>query len=356
MKHAIIVGIVISSLGALYVGSLYSVVIGSNTVPSVQGLASFPAVDVDNEMRGFAAFSGGFTLATAATSCIFNSLYPVIGNMTMNGGILNLSRKLVLGNTAVFANGGRINGNNYSLLLPNKISTFSFPAAVMTFVDIAVQMNSDVALQALMTFTGVSVIDGQGYTLDCSSGSLAVGNGSSLALRNLTLTGLSAGKMYCTDSLGTFSFDNVTCVLSNNYTFTQGKLDILGDLMCTGPYVFCYQSTRTSTIYSQASLAFDAGMTFSYNASVSGSLLAMADATASLALYETTLYSTVPGLNLTKGQLVVEGSCPVMSTASSSGNGIKLGDGSSASNNLTISILEESGLNLLSGFMVYQNV
>ena len=82
----------------------------------------------------------------------------------------------------------------------------------------------------------------------------------------------------------------------------------------------------------------------------------MSDATSLLHLYETTVYSGIPGLALTKGQLFVRGECPIMSAATSSGDGIILGDGVSANNNVALTILEESGLNVRSGFVVYQNV
>ena len=47
---------------SMWVAPAYGVVIGSNTVVSKQSLATFPAADVDNEMRGFASFAGGFTM------------------------------------------------------------------------------------------------------------------------------------------------------------------------------------------------------------------------------------------------------------------------------------------------------
>jgi len=85
-------------------------------------------------------------------------------------------------------------------------------------------------------------------------------------------------------------------------------------------------------------------------------LLSMIDNTSYLHLYETTLFATNIGLKLTKGVLVIDGQCPVISSGINAAQGISIGDGLSVANNLTTMVLAESGLAVQSGFVVYNNV
>jgi hypothetical protein len=54
--------------------------------------------------------------------------------------------------------------------------------------------------------------------------------------------------------------------------------------------------------------------------------------------------------------LVVDGQCPVQSAATTLAQGISIGNGVSAANNMIMMVLAESGLNVQSGFVVYNNV
>ena len=336
--------------------SSLAVIIGSNTAPLRQALASFPAIDSDNEMRGFAAFESGFTLEDNTTTCLFNSFFPISGNITFNNGTLNLNLNLALASAAQFINGGTINGNQFSVTLPDKISVFDL-GGPMTFNGVELILHSDVISNVVTTFQGECIVQGNGYSIDCSSGDLAVGNGASVLFKDVMLTGISDGAVYCTDSLGTFSFQNVTWIQDSNYSFTQGTIEVLGQLNMMGDAVFAYQSSKQSSIKSNATWFFDSGMTFSYDPSTASSnLIAFTDRTSILHLYETTLFATDVGLQLTKGKLIVEGTCPVISEASVEANGILFGDGASAANNLYLDIREESGLRADSGFSVHKNV
>ena len=142
-----------------------------------------------------------------------------------------------------------------------------------------------------------------------------------------------------------------------DYTFTQGHFDIVGDTTITGTNSFIYQSGQISAIDSHTKLFFDTGMRLKYDPPTTDrDLLAMADKSSVLHLYETTLQSTSTGLQLTKGTLIVEGTCPVVSEASVEFEGIMFGDGVSSNNDLNVKVLSESGLHPTSGFTVYKNV
>jgi len=351
MKYAVIV------FTFLTVGTMRAVVFGSNTAVSRQALASFPANDATNEMRGFAAFENGFTLASSAASVFFNSFFPIYSAMTFNNGTLRLGRNLTLGSTATFVNGGVIAGNNYSLSMPDKISAFTIGSSVL-LGNITLILNSNVTLSSQMTFTGISIIEGRGHTIDLgTTGKMAVDNGGALLMNNLTLKNLSAGQLFCNDGIGTFSLNNVDIILDGNYGFTQGRFDVLGDVEITGgAYTFAYQSNNVSTIKSGATLFFDADMTFSYDVSVSGTLLAMDDTSAVLHFYETNIFSNVPGLTLIKGTVAIDGECIMTSNATSQAQGITFGDGVTSANNINLKLLPESGLTLNSGYLVNKNV
>lgn len=332
---------------------IFSITVGSNTVVSVQGLTAFPAGA--NTMLGFAAFPSGITLAGATTLVIFDDYFPLGGPVTLNGGALSLNKNLTMFSNITLPNGGTIAMNNLSATLPNKTSSFSIPSS-MFFSNGDILINSNVSLSGTLTFTGNVTVFGNGYTIDCTSGALACGtNNSSVLFQNVILKNASGNRLYCIDSTGTFSFNNATIILDASYTFTQGTLDVFNTLKITGTQVFSYKSTKTCTIHSNSTLYFDSGMTFSYDTN-SNALLLFSDSSAILSLYETTLFANSSGLKLTKGTFYVNGLCPLISSAANAGQGIAVGDGASAANNVTLSILAESGFNIQSGFFVYNNV
>lgn len=236
------------------------------------------------------------------------------------------------------------------------LATSAESGNLFTINNLKMVFNSDVTLKKVMKAKGTCFIDGRGHILDLQeTAGFVIDAGASLLFKDITIKSVSDDRIQCLDNLSTLSLRNVVLELDNDFTFTKGKIDIVGDVAITGTHKFTYQSNQTSTIYSYATWYFDAGMTFSYDTS-SSSLLAMEDSTAKLHLYEATLYSTVPGLQLTKGTLVIEGTCPVESDATIQADGITLGDGVSASNNVKVKVLPESGLEQNSGFFVYKNV
>ncbi|MCX5921738.1 MAG: hypothetical protein NTX86_00175 [Candidatus Dependentiae bacterium] len=225
-------------------------------------------------------------------------------------------------------------------------------------INLKIIMNSNMVMYGMPTFQGNCIIDGNGYTLDVSHlQNFTISSGATLQLKDMNLYGVSGTRVQCTDSTGVLQLRDMTLTQTGNYTFANGAFTIQGDVLFTGTSNFIYSSSKTSTINSNATLTFDNFMTFSYAPSVaSNSLLAMTDNTSSLNLLNTSLFVSTAGLRLTRGNLMIEGLCGVSSAATNSSQGIFLGDGVSSANNLTTMVLEESGLKLQSGFLVYQNV
>lgn len=332
---------------------LISLTVGSNTAVSVAGFTAFPTGP--NLMLGFAAFANGISLASGTALVTYNDFFPLGGPITFNTGTLSLVRNLTLSSNATINNGGTILLNGFALDLPVSSSPITIPA-LTTISNGEVTLNSDITLAGRLLLTGNVLIEGSGYTIDCTNGALACGTGAaSVQLKNVTLRNASGNRMYCLDNTGTFSLQDVKWILDANYTFTQGGFDIFNIVSISGSRVFTYRSTRNLTIRSNATLFFDAGMTFSYE-STANSLLTFQDRSAILKLYETTLYSSNNGLNLITGSLIVDGQCPVLSDAVSAGQGINIGDGVSVANNLLVQVLAESGFNVQRGYLVYRNV
>ncbi|MDR3550265.1 MAG: hypothetical protein P4L31_02545, partial [Candidatus Babeliales bacterium] len=73
MKNNMNMKSVVICLSMLFACPLFAVVIGSNSIPSLQPTIVFPASDSDNSVLGFAWMKNGFTLENAATSCLFAS-------------------------------------------------------------------------------------------------------------------------------------------------------------------------------------------------------------------------------------------------------------------------------------------
>lgn len=234
---------------------------------------------------------------------------------------------------------------------------FLAPTNRFLFDSLCLVLNSPVEFVNGAQFNNNCSIEGREHDISFDDDSdFAVGNCSTLHLENLTFSNLIDGKLYCLDSFGTVSLSNVRFLLDSDFSLTVGRFDIVGDVWITGTNVFIYQTDQMSTIASNATLHFDSGMTFSYASRSARNLLAMEDETAMLHLYEATLYSVAPGLQLTKGTLVIEGECAIESDATMHDDGVTVGDGSSASNNVTVKILPESGPNTITGWLNYKNV
>lgn len=330
-----------------------AVVVGSNTAPSRQSATTF--IGASNEMRGFVAMDGGFSLSNASARCLFNAYFPVGGTVAFNGGTLDLGLDLIFASTATITTAGLINGNNLEVQLPYKNGTFTLNG--MIFNGAKVVCGSDLILNGLMRFNGTSSLDAQGKTIDCSNGGIVVGASGTLLIENAILKNIRSGRFFCVDSAGTFSFSNTTIIQDSTLSFSQGRIIVLDSLVMTGSQIFVYQSSAASSIQTNAQWYFDSGMSFSYVPPISAkNLITMQSRTSVLSFNTTSLYSTSTGLQLTVGTLRLDGTCPVRSDARVAAEAITLGDGVNGNNDLLVDVLAESGFNLISGLIVYNNV
>jgi len=325
--------------------------VGSYEQVSVESAVG-PISGGNNSLIGFALFSGGFSLTDSATSVVWDCYYPIQGTTTLNNGTMTLTEDFLMASDATFSNGGTVEGA-YKIVFPTINNTFSLPGAFV-FNNSTVVCNSPVTLTGLSTFQGSCVIEGNTNVIDLSSGSIIIDSDSTLYIKNAIIDGISSAKITCQSSTSTLNLDDTIVIQDGSYSFTAGNLEVVNTNLITGKQIFSFETTGTCLIHENSTLAFDSGMTFSYNAA-SRNALVFENRLAVLRFYETTIYSNTPGFQLTTGTVVVEGTCPVYNGATMQSNGILIGNGSFA-DNVTLRLLSESGFDVKAGYLVYDNV
>jgi len=246
-------------------------------------------------------------------------------------------------------------------------------ADFVTFDSIHCLFNGNATVQApTIKFAGESSINGRGNVISFApTFSIEIQSGASLLFKDITIKGLNGSNIALVDSTSTVSFQNVSLMLDGDYTFDQGHFEVFEDLKVAGDgYSFIYQATESSTIrgrdpQAQTSsgqcqpgfggrLIFDSGVTFSYDSSISNTLIAFENGLSELVLNSATLHTTVTGLQLTKGKVTVQGESYVAAEDEQADGAIVLGDGTAA-NDITFSIEPGAVLSHTSGYIVYNN-
>ncbi len=227
---------------------------------------------------------------------------------------------------------------------------------LLTFIDVSLSLAAPTIINAPVMFQGNSVVNCKNNVLEIvPTATLILDANASVLIENAVLKDVHTGKLILGNN-STLALRNVCLQLDDDYTFTQGAFEFYGDVIIKGPHIFEQKSSQTSTIGAYSTLFFDSGMTFSYASTAGRDLLAFADKTAILHFFETALYSVVPGMQLKKGTLVVEGACPVINNATTKDDGVLLGDGVSSDNDVDVKILPESGFDVRSGYLTSQLV
>ena len=176
---------------------------------------------------------------------------------------------------------------------------------------------------------------------------------SQLTLRNMSISGIGPDSIYCADNTGTLVLDNVNWVQNDNYSFDQGTLNIRGNVLMSGQgFSFTYASTNTSTIFANSILTLDNLFSFAYAPSNGATdLLVFTNATSQFALRHS-IFTIVPGLELTKGQLIFS-QAP---TINAFGTGLTLGDVTTTANDVQMLFPDSSTLTIAAGQLNYKNV
>ncbi|MCB9493372.1 MAG: hypothetical protein H6679_03795 [Epsilonproteobacteria bacterium] len=255
---------------------------------------------------------------------------------------------------------------------PGKIATFeniAFKAfaphhinagAKFIFADnTKIELGQNSELVTTWTFTGACVLNGRGFCLDMSSTAAALvlqQDRTNLLLEDIIIKGLSANKIRCLDNSSSVSFKNVTWIQDDSTTFSLGTFAVIKDLELVGSSTFEYSTVVGSTIFAHGKLKLDCGMSFSYAPKrAHRDLIYMENSSAVLEMKGATLASTVTGLRLTRGTLMLDHKNNTINDgAASASQSIAFGNGS-ASDDLTVKVMPGANINVLTGRLVYDN-
>lgn len=331
-----------------------------HTPGSLTQLASITAaVDVNSvawSPNGICLACGrdGSSLQTYEFDVVNNAL-TLVTDTTVAGNQVETVRYAPNG-TRLFL--GTLGGTDTIALYRTNAGTIIIETAdCFTFSDLKVFLNCNVALKdCCITFTGNSVINGQGNCLSLSSTcSLIVDTNSDLLIKNIKVTGIDERRIVGTDSTSTFSFKNTEFVLNNDFTFDTGHFDVIGDFTISGNgHTFNYETDQVSTVSSCGNLILDTGVTFKYNPlSGADNLLHFTDQTAHLTMQNATL-DVVDALDLLKGTIFVDG-CSTFTITGSPAQ-LTLGDGNDIDNNMCMHILPAAKLQIIDGTLVHKNI
>ncbi|MBY0345473.1 MAG: hypothetical protein K2P98_01245, partial [Neisseriaceae bacterium] len=341
--------------------SIFSAPAGSNSLVSIISNTTFPTSDNDdvltpNEIRGFGWMKNGFSFGDASTTCTFNSVFPVSGTVDMKGGLLYLTSDLVFSNPTTLASAGIFYANNRMIDFANNIT--SIPSTNNTlFHNANVALNNDTLISGTLKFRGTCTLDGRKNNVTFgTAGAIVVDSGSNLTLKNLELDGIKNRKIVCLDNTATLLLDNVRWVQSGDYTFTNGSITFLNDVVCSSSHKFKYDSTRTSTIKTDSSWEFtdlgtlEIGRKTGY---YGREPLYFEDASAVIKINNGTLAVTSSGARLTRGKLVGDGAVKLDVSSTNTIGGLAMGDGVSKANDLVFKLYPEAAFHLKNGHLVY---
>jgi len=233
----------------------------------------------------------------------------------------------------------------------------------LIFRDVELFLKSDVTFRGPVRFEGTCLVNGAGNRFSfAGDGSIAVASGSSLLLEDVVLRGVSSGNIYCVDDTAVLTLRDLEWYQDSAYSFSGGGLRFENTVKMFGEATFAYQSVQTCTILANSKLKLDTGFTFSYDptSSTSKTLFEFVDKTSVLHLNGATLHTTVTGLELTKGTLILKGECTIGSEIEGSGafpidEGITFGNGIEA-DDVTCKIAAGTTLNVVAGSLVYKNI
>ncbi|MBU1007454.1 hypothetical protein KKA53_00005, partial [Candidatus Dependentiae bacterium] len=329
-------------------------VLGDWTSVSTQEQVTFAGSG--NQVVGFKQMNHGFLLQDQDASCTFNAIFPVSGQVDLNGGSLYLLQDLLFANsTSSLENSSNstalIYGNDHVVELTEEISELlnSF-----TFNNAHIFLNNDLTIKSPLFFEGPCTINGRGSRIFVQD------NGSI----NLDSTGellLTVGGIRL-DKSDIFSFDSQTSKivfkdfnidLASDVWFQDGHFEFAGNVLMSGPYTFTYDSVETSTIraHSTFRINHDSTLKIGKQASAGAQPLEFVDNTGRLVLDNAGLHVVNDGLQIKKGAINVYGRSVLTVDSDDIANGLVLGDGTYG-NDALLKIKNGSELEVASGSLV----
>jgi hypothetical protein len=319
---------------------------GSETALSVEPFYTFPAADSDNAMLGFGWFKNGFGLEDGSTSCTFDSVFPVSGDVYLNDGTLSLSADLlfrnittwytsgeILGKTTWYTS-GEILGNNYLVDLSSSITGLGSVLYEQIFDNTNVNINSDLIISGSVTFRGNCIFNGNGkrITLD-DNGYILIDSSSTVSFKDLTILRIADENISCVDDTASINFSGVNWLQAGDFKFSSGSILFTKNSFFSGAYTFSYESGMTSTIESNSRWTVKDSMRLSIGRKIADSSyepLYLTDDTSSLKLSNCTFGVTSSGMKLINGVIDISNQLVLDAVSTSSQYGLVLGDGTLA--------------------------
>ncbi len=229
----------------------------------------------------------------------------------------------------------------------------------VTFTDVKVVLNCNVCMQnCCLIFSGESSLNGQGYCLELEpTCTIIVDFDSSLLIKDIQLKGIEDNQLYGLDMNSTISFQDVTIVLDDDFTFTQGRFDVIKDLDIVGKgHKFTYQSEGVSKVQKCGKFLFDRGVTFSYDPPIaSQELLQLTDDTSTIILNGATFHTTTTGIRISKGVFEVRSKSFLSAEGATEDVGILFGD-AAAGTSVDLRVRPAARLEVLQGCFQLDNV
>lgn len=228
---------------------------------------------------------------------------------------------------------------------------------------VKIELPENIDLNTTWSFVGgVSTIDGRGSRVSLNyQPAIMVDHGTTLVLHNVGISGLAGAgdDDYITSSnnLRCLGHDSVICahdvkfVLSSDFTFTCGNIDVQDEVHIEGRgSKFIYSSPDDLTITSNSTLFLERGLTFSYESTSTTApkeRIVFQESSSRLYLDGCTFHATTTGVKFQKGTLVVDDLVNLESEATSTMDAIVLDSG------LSIEILGSATLSM-DGYLTYE--
>jgi hypothetical protein len=223
-----------------------------------------------------------------------------------------------------------------------------------------VRLSGSASLSYSLSFSGNSVFDGDGASMDLgTSGSLVVeGVGSSLTLENLVLGSVAGTNVRCLSPSSSISLKGVDYCMDAATTFSCGALNFINTVKFIGGRQFNYATGQTSTISANSALWLDENSIFYYVPPVATTrdLFAMTNTSSKLYVENATIKSSTAGMRFTKGTIIIEGFVDFdNSGARNYAQGFAFGNGTS-SGDITMMLMREADANFRTGYVTFANV
>lgn len=338
---------------------------GNKSLVSTTGVIPFITLvrGTGNSLSGFGGVGAPVILQDANATLDFGIGTAMASNITLNGGKVTVSKPILFADDVMFTTSGTVSMNTRFI----NIGGASLRSTSTLYWDTSgayIFLRSNIGLDAKWTFSGnctIAGVTGSGNAIDFSAaGCIELERGARVTFRGLKLSGLRPESIYCKDGAGKIVFDDVVWEQrpESTYTFSLGRFEALNKMLMKGMNaIFGYQSIEQSTIKNNAELTLDSSFTLSYAPPVAlRDRLLLETSLSSIFMDSASLLSTATGIQLTKGNLKIRGNCTLGGEAAYEEEGIIFGDGQNAANDIKVTILTGSILELQTGALIYNNV